>query len=285
MKGKKDTKVKNVLQIDVEDWYCDLDSSCWGQYEDRVASSTYKILDILKENAASATFFILGYVAEKHPELVRQIKREGHEIGTHGYRHLHLSHQSPEQFSDDLNQSIKVLKDITGDRILGHRACQFSLIESTRWAIRILKQAGLRYDSSIFPVKTHLYGVPNAPRFAYRISDEKIDTENPGENFWEIPLAVLKLPFINKNIPIAGGFYLRLFPYELIRYAIKKINSINGQPAVCYLHPWELDPLQPRISNLPWYHYFRLQTVENKLRKLLKDFQWGSTREVFNFEY
>jgi len=140
-----------------------------------------------------------------------------------------------------------------------------------------LKKNGLRYDSSIFPVKTPLYGVPDAPLFPYHISSSNIKKDNPEENFWEFPLSVYRIPVIKKNIPIAGGFYLRFLPYRFVSYAIKKINKAN-HPAICYLHPWELDPKQPREKSLKWYHYYRLHSTERKFKQLLRDFKFTSTR-------
>ena len=161
-------------------------------------------------------------------------------------------------------------------KYLGLEPPQFSITEKTSWAIDILKRNGLRYDSSVFPVKTSLYGVPAAPLFPFPISSGiKVD---PGkENFWELPLSVYKIPGINRNLPIAGGFYLRFFPYLFIKHSLEKINKLN-QPAICYLHPWELDPDQPKIPGFKWYHYYRLADTEKKFRKLLRDFDFTSAR-------
>jgi len=268
----------NILQIDVEDWYCDLDIKYWGSYKDRVVQSTDKVLAILKERNIHATFFILGYVAERFPQLVRKIKEEGHEIASHGYSHIPITKQTPPEFEEDLLKSIRILEKISGDKIWGYRAPQFTIVNETSWAIDILKKNGLRYDSSIFPVKTPLYGVPDAPLFPYHVSSSNIKEDNPEENFLEFPLSVYKIPVIKKNIPIAGGFYLRFFPYRFISYAIKKINKAN-HPAVCYLHPWELDPEQPREKSFKWYHYYRLHSTERKFKQLLRDFKFTSTRE------
>lgn len=276
MVGKKEENI-NILQIDVEDWYCDLDFEDWNLYENRVVQNTEKILSILKETQSKATFFILGYVAEKFPDLVKKIKKEEHEIASHGYNHKPVTQQSPIEFEKGLLKSNAVLEKITGEKVLGYRAPQFTVVEKTAWAIAILKKIGLKYDSSIFPVKTHLYGVPEAPLFPYHISSSDIKKEEPAENFLEIPLSVYKIPLINKNIPIAGGFYLRFFPYFIIYRAIKKINQLN-HPAVCYLHPWEIDDGQPRIKKLKWYHYYNLSNTEKKFKKLLKDFKFTSTK-------
>ena len=272
----------NILQIDVEDWYCDLDIKYWGSYEDRIVQNTNKTLSILKEEDTKATFFILGYVAERFPQLVEKIKEEGHEIASHGYSHTPITKQTPSEFEEDLLKSLRILKKITGDEIWGYRAPQFTVVEKTAWAIDILKKNGLKYDSSIFPVKTPLYGVPDALLFPYHISSSNIKKDDPKEDFLEFPLSVYKIPVIKKNIPIAGGFYLRFFPYRFISHAIKKINKTNHL-AICYLHPWELDSEIPRIKSLAWYHYYRLASTEKKIKRLLKDFKFTSTKNFIEY--
>ncbi len=271
--------VTNILQVDVEDWYCDLDIKDWEFQEDRVVGATNKVLDIIKEANMQATFFVLGYVAEHHPELVGRIKNEGHEIATHGYAHRGIKKESPQSLEEDLLKSIKILEGVSGEKVLGYRAPQFSITEKTSWAIDVLKRAGLKYDSSIFPAKNHLYGVPHASLFPYHISSSNIAIDDPGEDFLEIPLSVYEIPGTSMKIPVAGGFYLRFLPYSFIKYALRKINRQN-QVAVCYIHPWELDPQQPRISSLRWYHYWCLSSTERKLRKLLKDFKFDSVSRV-----
>lgn len=270
------------MQIDVEPWYCNLPPTDWNYYEDRVVKNTVQTLNILKEYNAKATFFILGYVAENHPILLERIQKEGHEIASHGYNHISIKKQSPSEFEKDLIKSIKIL-EMKSNKLLGYRAPQFSIVKETSWAIDILKKNGLKYDSSIFPVKTHLYGVPDAPRFTYHISSEKIEVDSPEEKFLEVPLSTYNIPLIGRNLPIAGGFYLRFFPYFFIKHSIRKINNM-GKPAVCYIHPWELDPNQPKISQLPWYHYYNLSHTENKLRKILEDFKFTSVKEYYNLE-
>lgn len=271
----------SILQIDVEDWYHDLSSKEWDLCEDRVVPNTNKVLDILREANVCATFFVLGYVAQRFPKLVERIKNENHEVATHGYAHIPITKQTPLEFEDDLINSIKILEGITGERVLGYRAPQFSIVKKTSWAIDILKKRGLRYDSSVFPTKTHLYGIPNARLFPYHISSSNIEDDELEREFWEVPLSVYRMPVLRKNIPIAGGFYLRFFPYSFIQFAIKRINELN-QPAVCYLHPWELDPEQPRIDSLRWYHYYRLSSTERKFKKLLAQFRFTSVRRYFN---
>lgn len=270
--------MKNILTVDVEEWYCDLPPESWEKYESRVGFSTKKILSILKETNNTATFFILGYVARKHPELVLEIKKHGHEIASHGYWHRRITNQTPEEFEKDLDMALRILKKITGEEVLGYRAPQFTIDESTSYAIGILKKYGLKYDSSIFPAKTPLYGVPTAPLYMYNISEQNITQHNHKENFIEIPISIYEFPFIKMRIPLIGGIYFRLFPYFLTKQAIKKINKQN-KPAIFYMHPWEFDPEKPRIADLQWYHYYGIGSSEKKLRKLLKEHKFISIRE------
>ena len=227
----------NILTIDVEDWYMDTDISTWDSYEDRVVQSTEKILEILDETNTKATFFVVGYVAEHHPELIEEIKDRRHEIATHGYSHTSIKKQTPSEFEKDLLKSIGIIEKITKNKISGHRACEFSIVEKTSWAIDILKKNGLKYDSSIFPVKTHLYGVPDAPLYPYHISSSNITRDNPEVDFFEFPLSVYRFPIMHKTIPVAGGFYLRLFPYWFIKHAIKKINKMGKPTIFVTTHP------------------------------------------------
>jgi polysaccharide deacetylase family protein (PEP-CTERM system associated) len=273
----------NILQIDVEDWYADLDIREWELYEDRVVQSTDKVLEILRKRKIQATFFVLGYVAECFPELVERIKDGNHEIGSHGYSHTRITQQTPLEFEKDLAKSIEILERLTGDKVLGYRAPEFTLVEETSWVIDILKKYGLEYDSSIFPTRvfpigTHLYGIPDAPRFPYCISSSDVKRHDLKGDFLEIPLSVYRIPGTKMALPVAGGFYLRFFPYMFISHALKEINAA-GQPAVCYLHPWELDPEHPQLDSIKWYHYYRLDLMEDRLSSLLGDFKFTSTRK------
>jgi polysaccharide deacetylase family protein (PEP-CTERM system associated) len=278
----------NILQVDVEHLYCDHHINVeeweniqeWQKYRDRTVWSTERILGILEKNKTNATFFILGCVAKRFPDLVERIEEAGHEIGSHGYWHVIASRQSPQEFEEDLKESLVVLNRISHNRIIGYRACSFSLVESTSWIIDILKSNGLRYDSSIFPFKTNIYGVPGAPVFPYRISSRNIKIESPKESFLEFPLSVYRIPLINANVPIAGGFFFRVLPYWFVKSGIKRLNK-EKKPAICYIHNWELDSDQPRIEPLraQLYHYWGLSKTEKKLKKLLNDFDFVSTRE------
>jgi polysaccharide deacetylase family protein (PEP-CTERM system associated) len=268
----------NILTIDVEDWYMDTDISMWSSYEDRIVKSTQKILRILDGSNTEATFFVVGYIAEHFPELIKDIIDRGHEIGTHGSSHTSIKKQTASEFENDLLKSIRILEDITKDKIRGHRACEFSIDEKTSWAIDILKKNGLKYDSSVFPVKTHLYGVPDAPLYPYHITSSNIKVDNPEDDFLELPLSVYKLPIVHKNIPVAGGFYLRFFPYWFIKHALKKIDKM-GHPAIIYVHPWEFDLGQPKTNSPKRGHYYGLSNTEKKFKRLLKDFEFTSVRD------
>jgi polysaccharide deacetylase family protein (PEP-CTERM system associated) len=272
--------MRNILQIDVEDWYCDLDPKDWHHYEPRVVDATNKVLQILNETGNKATFFILGYVANLFPELIKRIEAEGHEIASHGYLHGRICDQTPEVFERDLVRSLNVLESITGKKVKGYRAPQFTIVKETLWALEILREHGLEYDSSVFPVKTPLYGMPNSPLFPYRLESDK---STIGVDFMEMPLSVYKVPLFGKNIPIAGGFYLRALPYVFIRHALKKLNR-EGNVAICYVHPWEFDPGKPRIDSLKWYHYYRLKSTEKKFRRLMQDFKFISTQDWIEYD-
>lgn len=217
---------------------------------------------------------MLGYVAERHPELIKRIHDLNHELGTHGYSHKPINRLTPLQFKKELIKSIKIIKSITGEEVVCHRASNFTIMKNTSWAIDIMKNCGIKYDSSVFPVKTPLYGMPDAPLYPYQISTEHI-CGGSSEGIYELPLSVLHLPL--KNIPIAGGFYMRFFPYELIKYSIKSINK-NGRSAIIYLHPWEIDVEQPKIPELKWFHYYNIHKTETRFKQLLKDFEFTSIK-------
>ena len=274
----------NLLSIDVEDWYSDLDIKEWKNYGDIIVQGTNKILNILNERNIKATFFVLGYYAEKYPELIEKIIDENHEVASHGYSHTDITKLTQDEFKDDLLRSIKILEKLTGDNVWGFRAPFFTVVKETSWAIDIMKKMGLKYDSSIFPFKIYKYGVPDIPLYPYHISSKDIKKDDMNEEFLEFPPSVYKIPLINKNIPIAGGFYLRFFPYKFISYGIRKINR-KGFPAVCYTHPWEFDLNHPRIKSIVWYNYYRLNSTEKKFKKLIRDFKFTSIRDWIEREY
>jgi len=265
----------NILTVDVEDWYHDLHPSLWRLCEDRVVDSTQKILRIIERHGYSATFFVLGCVAKRYPYLVEQINDKGHEIATHGYFHQPITKEKRDEFKEDLCRSISILEHITRRKVLGHRACKFSINKKTAWAIDILEKVGLKYDSSVVPALTPEYGVPRAPIHPYHISSSNIEKDNLDGDLIEFPLSVFSVPFLRINVPVAGGFYLRFFPYWFIKMSLRRINKM-GYPGVVFIHPKDLDPEKPRIKELSWHHYYNLSNAEKKFTKLLGDFKFTS---------
>lgn len=265
----------NALTIDFEDWYQGLEipHTDWAQYEDRIAAAGRRLLELLAEAGVRATFFVLGYVAERHHALVREIAAAGHEIGTHGYSHSFVYHQTPATFREELGRSLRALQDITGQPVRGHRAPFFSITRQCLWALDTLAELGLRYDSSIFPVRNYRYGIEDAPRWPYELP-------NGASGLKEFPLSTWRL--LGQNVPVAGGAYFRIYPYALTRRAMQAINR-QGRAAVFYLHPWELDADHPRISlprRIALTHYFNLAATERRFRRLLKDFRFEPMGEV-----
>lgn len=269
-------QVLNAMTIDVEDYYhveafqAFVQRKDWDRYEPRVYNNTLKILELLARHGIEATFFILGWVAEHTPSVVKEIQTAGHEIASHGYAHQIIYRQTPDEFAEDLRRSLEVIEAITGEPVLGFRAPSFSITKRSLWAIEILQSFGLAYDSSVFPILHDIYGIADAPRHPYQIA----------EGFWEFPMTTVQV--LGKNIPIGGGGYLRIFPYWLTRWGIGKANS-TGQPAIVYLHPWELDPAHPRIKTSAlnhFRHYANLKKMEVRLAALCKDFKLTSLRRL-----
>lgn len=268
---------KNIMSVDLEDYFCDLPFSTWENYESRISNTTRILLDLFEKYDVTATFFTLGYIAEKHPELIEEIKSHGHEISSHGYSHTDIRKMTKEQFESDLLKSISVIQKISGEKVLGFRAPFFSIDKSTLWTFDILKKH-MAYDSSIFPVRTPLYGIPSAKRYPYVISDINPLEENSDGTFIEIPPSTLQLPLFG-NIPIAGGFHLRFLPTQIIKYGIKKLNRSN-RPGVFYIHPKDLDPQMPKISEYAWHYYWNLKQTAKKFESILKDFKFSCVRDV-----
>ena len=269
----------NALTIDFEDWYQGLEipHTEWDKFEDRIEAAGDKLLKILSDADTKATFFMLGYVAEKHPEIVKRIQSEGHEIGTHGFSHTLIYKQEKEVFQQELTRAIKYLEDLTGSKVLGHRAPFFSITKDSLWALDILGELGIKYDSSIFPVLNYRYGIADAPRFPYKIQREKFE-------FVEFPISTLKLPGF--TMPISGGAYFRIYPYQVTKQAIKAVNR-GGEPVTFYLHPWEIDPHHPRIDvprRIALTHYFNLGATERRLKKLIRDFKMAPMKDVLGIK-
>lgn len=268
--------VTNALTVDFEDWYQGLEipHTEWDGYEDRMALCGRRVLEVLGAAGARGTFFILGSVAERHPELVREIAAGGHEIATHGWSHTLVYRMTPDTFRAELARSITLLEDLSGQRVVGHRAPFFSITRRSLWAIEILHECGIRYDSSIFPVLNYRYGIEGAPRWPHAMPAGEQRT------LTEFPITTWRV--LGRNVPVAGGAYFRIFPYAVTRTAFRSINR-GGHPAVFYIHPWELDPEHPRIPlprRIALTHYVNLKATERRLRRLLDDFAFAPMREV-----
>lgn len=277
--------ILNALTIDVEDYFqvsafeSIVNRRDWDHYESRVCQNTYRILDLFEEQEAQGTFFVLGWVAKKFPKLVRDIASRGHEVGCHSYWHRLIYQMTPKEFREDLRQATQTLEDLVGHEINSFRAPSFSIVEDSLWALDELIEAGYRYDSSIFPVRHDNYGMPNAARFPHKIS-------RSGGEIEEFPLSVHKVA--NHHFPVAGGGYFRLYPFSLSRSWLQSINEKARQPFVFYLHPWEIDPDQPRFKaslRSQFRHYQNLTRTESKLRKLLSAFRFGSMKETLNCKH
>jgi polysaccharide deacetylase family protein (PEP-CTERM system associated) len=246
----------------------------WEQHRSRLVANTERILQLLAIHHVRATFFILGWVADRHPQLVRAIAAGGHEIGTHGYWHRLVYEQTPTEFAEDLDRSLTAIKRACSHvRLLGYRAPAFSITKQSLWALDILREQNLRYDSSIFPLAYHdRYGIRDAQRFAHQHQN----------GLWEFPVSTLRLG--QQNIPVAGGGYFRLYPLPATRYAIRQLNQ-EQQATVIYLHPWEFDPDQPRIAGASFLsrfrHYTNLAKTYQRLKTLLNEFQFAPMQEVF----
>jgi polysaccharide deacetylase family protein (PEP-CTERM system associated) len=271
-----ETQITNAMTIDFEDWYQGLEIPYaeWDKFEDRIPFVSEKLLRILDEENTKATFFILGYVAEKHPNIIKEIEAAGHEIATHGFSHTLIYTQKPKVFRGEIERAIGFLEDLTGKKVVGHRAPFFSITKDSLWALDILGELGVEYDSSIFPVLNYRYGIAGSPRFPYKIEREHYTLK-------EFPVSTLQLPKV--TLPISGGAYFRIYPYQMTKQCLKAVNR-TGQPITFYLHPWELDPKHPRLDlprRISLTHYFNLGATEHRFRKLLRDFKFAPMRDVF----
>jgi polysaccharide deacetylase family protein (PEP-CTERM system associated) len=271
----------NAMSVDVEDYFQvsafdgKVDRGDWERLPARVEKNTDRVLSLLDEHRVKTTFFTLGWVAERFPGMVRRIVEAGHEVASHGYSHVRVHHQNRTEFREDVRRSKKLLEDIGGRPVLGYRAPSYSIGKNTLWAVDELEGAGYVYSSSIYPIYHDLYGMPDAPRFAFR--------HRGGEGILEIPISTARL--FRFNWPSGGGGYFRLMPYALFRRAIRRINEREEKPCVFYFHPWELDPEQPRPKNLGlktrFRHYLNLGRMESRLARLLRDFRWDRIDRVF----
>ena len=290
------SQLTNFLSIDVEDYFQVSafekvsPSESWDGCDLRVVANAERILALLDKDGIKATFFVLGWVAERCPELVRRIAAAGHEIASHGHGHRRVGTLSREDFRDDIRRAKGCLEDLSGQPVLGYRAPSYSISRQTPWAFDELLDAGYHYDSSIFPMRHDFYGMADWPRFAgYAVKDGD-GQWRPGEAavgeaaILELPISTVRLA--GKNLPIAGGGYFRLLPYAVTRWGLKRINENEGKPFVFYLHPWEFDPAQPRFQGAGWKsnfrHYLNLHKTEGRFERLLGDFRFGTIRDGLN---
>ena len=272
--------VVNALTVDVEDYFHvsalapSIHRDSWSSRESRVVGNTQRLLSIFEHFDVRATFFVLGWVAERYPQLVREIAAGGHEIACHGFSHRLVYEQTAEEFHEETLRSKNLLEDITGSAVLGYRAASYSIVRESLWALDVLVELGFAYDSSIFPIRHDRYGIPNAERVPHRMSTPK------GKSIVEWPLATARI--LGFRLPVAGGGYFRLLPYWVSRWGLASINRRDRRPFVFYLHPWEIDSTQPRVA-APWLsrfrHYSNLGKCEERLRRLLGEFHFGTARD------
>jgi polysaccharide deacetylase family protein (PEP-CTERM system associated) len=271
----------NALTIDVEDYFHvtafarQIRPEDWDRFPRRVDRNTNRLLEILAERKVLGTFFVLGWVAAKCPDLVRRIEGLGHTIGCHGYWHQAIYDGNREEFRSDVRRAKAVIENLVGHQVVSYRAPSYSITAKTLWALTILAEEGFKYDSSIFPISHDLYGMPDAPRFPY------LNVLTRGHNIKEFPPSTLR--FCGRNFHFAGGGYLRLLPYNLTAAAIRRLNEREKQPVMVYLHPWEIDPDQPRIPSTwrsRFRHYQNLDSTEKKIKNLLRDFSFSTMEQV-----
>lgn len=272
-------EIANALTVDVEDYFQvsalapHIARSEWERMPCRVERNVETVLELLAESGSQATFFTLGWIAERYPQLVRRIVAAGHELASHGHGHERATDQSRVEFLHDIRRAKALLEDLAGTEVKGYRAPSFSVSEKNPWAFDCIAEAGYRYSSSVYPIRHDHYGMPDAPRFAYRAR----------EGLLEIPVTTARL--LNRNLPAGGGGYFRLFPYAVSRALIRRVNKVEHRAAVFYLHPWELDPGQPRIAGTGMKtrlrHYLNLHRTRPRLRQLLRDFRWCRMDRVF----
>ena len=269
----------NALTIDVEDYFQVsafapfIKRSEWPQRECRVERNVERILALLESRDTHATFFTLGWIAERYPQLVRTIVAQGHELASHGYGHERASDLNPSDFYADIDRAKKLLEDVGGVAVQGYRAPSFSIGSKNLWAFDSLARAGYRYSSSIYPIRHDHYGMPDAPRFAHQVR----------EGVLEIPVTTLRLG--GRNFPSSGGGYFRLLPYAVSRWMLRQVNARDGQPAIFYFHPWEIDAEQPRVAGIDaktrFRHYVNIERMPGRLEQLLGDFAWGRMDDIF----
>ena len=272
---------RNALTVDVEDYFqvgafaSTIPVSDWESWPSRVERNSDRLLELFEQHEAKATFFVLGWIAERFPHVVRRIAEAGHEVASHGYSHQLVYKQTPDVFRQETRQSKDILEDLLGQAVTGYRAASYSITPRSRWALDILVELGFTWDSSLFPIRHDVYGMPNIPTVPYRLQ-----TDNGG-SLIEFPLTTFAVA--GQKVPVAGGGYFRLFPYQLTEFCLSRLNKA-GQPFIFYLHPWEIDPGQPRVPGLSmksrFRHYNNLSRCEARLERLLAKFPFAPVTEV-----
>jgi polysaccharide deacetylase family protein (PEP-CTERM system associated) len=271
----------NAFSVDVEDFFQVaafegvIDRADWDGFDRRVESNTRRLLELLDRHGVRATMFVLGWVAERAPELVREISAGGHELAIHGYGHQRVTELTPDEFRQDVRSAKRLLEDIAGVEVRGYRAPTYSIVKETMWAVDILLDEGFLYDSSIFPIRHDRYGIPDAPRFPWVVRSAN------GSRLVEFPISTVRV--LGMNLPFVGGGYLRLLPVGFAHWGMRRLNEVEGKPAIVYVHPWELDPGQPR-QQVGWLarvrHYRNLEHTEERLAGLFESFRFGTVSEV-----
>lgn len=277
------SRIVNAFTVDVEDYFQvaalapAIERASWPQRESRVERNTGVLLDLLAERGIHGTFFVLGWIAERHPDLIRRIAAAGHEIACHGFSHQLVYEQTPEEFREETARSKSTLEDLSGSAVIGYRAASFSITRRSLWALDVLIDLGFEYDSSIFPIRHDRYGIPGADPRPSRL------TAPSGRTLAEFPLSAAS--YLGVRVPVSGGGYFRLLPYLVTRSGLRQINGSGERPFAFYLHPWEIDPQQPRVR-VGWLsrfrHYTNLDRCESRLRRLLEEFRFASMREVLH---
>lgn len=267
------------MTVDVEDYFQvsafenTIGRDSWDTIPVRVTKNTERILRLFSDHEVKATFFMLGWVAERFPELVKKIVEQGHELASHGYSHYRVTSQTRSEFSEDIIRTKKLLEEISGVEVKGYRAPSYSIGKANLWAHEEIERAGYLYSSSVYPVQHDIYGFPEAPRYIFKCR----------ERLFEIPISTLQIG--ERNIPIGGGGYFRLYPYVFSKWAIETVNTKEHKPTIFYFHPWEIDTEQPRQKGAGWKsrfrHYLNLGRMESRLKSLLTDFSWGRMDQVF----
>jgi polysaccharide deacetylase family protein (PEP-CTERM system associated) len=276
-----DNLIRNAMTVDVEDYFQvsaferHIARDQWDRMPCRVERNMDRILDLFDRRGVKATFFVLGWMAERYPAMVRRLTDNGHEVASHGYEHVRVVNQTPDAFREDVRRTRALLEDTTGVPVLGYRAASYSIGRDNLWALDELQESGYRYSSSIYPIRHDLYGMPEAPRFAFRHGSDS--------GLLEVPVTTVEIG--RRKFPCGGGGYFRLFPYALSRWALNRVNRHDGQSAVFYFHPWEIDPGQPRQQGIGLKtrvrHYLNLSRMESRLSRLLDDFRWDRMDRIF----